>query len=78
MVTDQDVHREGHELLPAAKCVMLGSHPKYVTEAMLDTLDAYVEGGGRLMDLGGNGLYWVTSLDPTRPWIMEVRKSGTL
>lgn len=60
MVTDQDVHREGLELLPAAKCVMLGSHPEYVTEAMLDALDAYVEGGGRLMYLGDNGLYWVT------------------
>lgn len=31
------------------------------------------------MYLGGNGFYWVTSVDPERPWIIEVRRdnSGT-
>ena len=36
---------------------------------MLDALEAYVDGGGRLMYLGGNGFYWVTTPDPaSRTW----------
>jgi N,N-dimethylformamidase len=41
---------------------------------MLDALEAYLDAGGRLMYLGGNGFYWVTSIDPTRPHVAEVRR----
>ena len=34
---------------------------------MLDALEATSSSGGRLMYLGGNGFYWVTSIDPERP-----------
>jgi len=46
---------------------------------MLTALEAYLEGGGRLMYLGGNGFYWVTSVDEERPHIAEIRRgiSGT-
>jgi N,N-dimethylformamidase len=39
----------------------------------------YLERGGRLMYLGGNGFYWVTSVDPRRPHLIELRRgvSGT-
>jgi N,N-dimethylformamidase len=43
---------------------------------MLDALETYLNEGGRIVYLGGNGLYWVTSLDAERPYLMEVRKSG--
>jgi N,N-dimethylformamidase len=56
--------------------VILGSHPEYWTRAMLAGLTAYLADGGRVMYLGGNGLYWVTSIDPERPHLIEVRKSG--
>jgi hypothetical protein len=40
---------------------------------MLDGLEGFLAGGGNLMYLGGNGLYWVTSVHPTRP-VIEVRR----
>jgi N,N-dimethylformamidase len=73
---DQDLHQRGLELLAPYRCVVIGSHPEYWTVQMLDALEEYLRQGGRLMYLGGNGLYWVTSLDPQRPYLMEVRKSG--
>jgi N,N-dimethylformamidase len=73
---DQDLHQRGPELLAPYQCVVLGSHPEYWTAQMLDALQDYLSHGGRLMYLGGNGLYWVSSLDPQRPHLMEVRKSG--
>jgi N,N-dimethylformamidase len=44
---------------------------------MLRALDAYLRGGGRLMYMGGNGFYWVTSIDPTRPHMIEVRRGAS-
>ena len=41
---------------------------------MLDALEAYLDGGGRLMYLGGNGFYWVTAVDAARPHVVEVRR----
>jgi N,N-dimethylformamidase len=76
VLCDQDLHQHGADALRPYRCVMLGSHPEYWTSAMLSGLETYLEDGGRVMYLGGNGLYWVTSLDPERPHVMEVRKSG--
>ena len=38
---------------------------------------AYLENGGRLMYLGGNSFFGVTTVDPERPHIVEVRRWGT-
>ncbi len=43
---------------------------------MLDALEAYLDAGGRLMYLGGNGFYWVTAVDPERPHVIEIRRWG--
>lgn len=43
---------------------------------MLSALDSYLNKGGRLMYLGGNGFYWVTSVDPERPHVIEIRRWG--
>jgi N,N-dimethylformamidase len=43
---------------------------------MLGALRDYTRSGGRVLYLGGNGLYWVTSIDAERSFLMEVRKSG--
>jgi N,N-dimethylformamidase len=56
--------------------VLTGTHPEYVSAGMLDALEAFLAGGGRLMYLGGNGFYWVISFDRERPHILEVRKQG--
>lgn len=79
VATDEDLHREGAALLDKYKVIVTSSHPEYWTRDGQDCLDRYLKSGGRLMYLGGNGFYWVTSHDPERPWIIEVRRdnSGT-
>jgi N,N-dimethylformamidase len=74
VVTDEDLHHEGAQLLDGYRVLLTGSHPEYWTEAMLDGLEAWLDAGGRLMYLGGNGFYWVTSLFSDRPHVLEVRR----
>jgi N,N-dimethylformamidase len=74
VVTDEDLDDEGIELLRRYRVVVTGSHPEYWTARMLESLAAYLEQGGRVMYLGGNGFYWVTSIDPERPHVIEVRR----
>jgi len=73
-VTDEDLHREGADLLRPYLCVITGTHPEYVSEKMLDAQEDYVVGGGRLIYMGGNGYYWVVGFDSEMPACMEVRK----
>jgi N,N-dimethylformamidase len=72
--TDEDLHHQGPDLLAPYATVITGSHPEYCTASMLDALDEYLGRGGRLMYLGGNGFYWVTSVDAARPHVIEVRR----
>lgn len=74
VVTDQDVHLEGAELLTPYKVVVTGTHPEYWTTPMIAALEAYLGGGGKLMYLGGNGFYWVTGMDNDRTHLIEVRR----
>lgn len=74
IVTDEDLHHDGLTLLRDYRVLLTGSHPEYWTGAMLDALESWLAGGGRLMYLGGNGFYWVTSLFPSRPHVLEVRR----
>ncbi len=73
---DQDLHEGGVALLDPYQCLVVGSHPEYYTGAMLDGLRQYLRNGGRIVYLGGNGFYWVTSIDRDRPHLIEVRKGG--
>ena len=72
--TDEDLHFQGIDRLSGYKAVITGSHPEYYSTAMLDSLEAYLNDGGRLMYLGGNGFYWATAWDPERPYLIEVRR----
>jgi N,N-dimethylformamidase len=74
VLTDHDLHAEGLELLARYRVLLTGSHPEYWTGAMLDALEAYLEGGGRLLYLGGNGFWWVTSIHPAAPHLIEMRR----
>ncbi|HEY8525174.1 MAG TPA: N,N-dimethylformamidase beta subunit family domain-containing protein [Acidimicrobiales bacterium] len=76
VVTDLDVHREGAALLQRYRVVVSGTHAEYWSAAMLDALDAYLGAGGRYLYLSGNGLYWVTGLDPEEGHTIEVRRHG--
>ena len=73
---DEDLDECGGDLLSQYRCIVLGSHPEYCTENMMDALSAYVRNGGRIAYLGGNGLYWVISRDPERRHLLELRRGG--
>jgi N,N-dimethylformamidase len=77
VITDEDLHEEGAELLARYPVVVSGSHPEYWTTPMIDGLEAYLDDGGRFMYLGGNGLCWVTAVHPERPHVMELRRGQT-
>ncbi|MFO0294033.1 MAG: N,N-dimethylformamidase beta subunit family domain-containing protein, partial [Rhodospirillales bacterium] len=74
IVTDDDLHAEGAGALAPYACIISASHPEYYTTAMLDGLEAYLRGGGRLMYLGGNGFYWRTAFHPALSGVVEVRR----
>jgi len=76
VVSDRDLHEGGAELLGRYRCVMTGTHPEYPSEEMLDAYEAYVADGGRLMYMGGNGMYWVTGYDPEDEQVIEIRRWG--
>jgi N,N-dimethylformamidase len=76
ILTDDDLHHEGVSLLKPYKVILTGSHPEYYSEQMLDALTSYLQNGGRLMYLGGNGFYWITSMTLELPHIIEIRRWG--
>ena len=77
VITDHDLHAEGADLLAPYRVVLTGSHHEYWTTDMLAGMRSYLDRGGRLMYLGGNGFFGVTTIDAQRPHIAEVRRWGT-
>lgn len=75
VITDQDLHEQGRDLLGRYRVVMTGSHPEYWSTAMLAGLEGYLGGGGRLMYLGGNGFYWRIAFHPQIDGVIEVRRA---
>ena len=74
IVTDQELHDEGVEVLERYRVVTTGTHPEYHTRETLDALEAYRDGGGRLCYLGGNGFYWKIALSPENRGVIEIRR----
>ena len=63
VITDEDLHREGAALLRGYNVVLTGRIPS-TTRRDARRLEAYLTSGGRVMYLGGNGFYWITSYHP--------------
>ncbi|UGS36038.1 N,N-dimethylformamidase beta subunit family domain-containing protein [Capillimicrobium parvum] len=76
VITDDDLHTEGLDLLSRYRVVVSGTHPEYWSGDMLDALEAWLQAGGRFMYLGGNGLYWVTTPHPAAPHVLEIRRTN--
>jgi N,N-dimethylformamidase len=74
VITDHDLHRLGASALAPYRAVITGHHPEYHSTAMWDGLWRYLNGGGRLLYLGGNGFYWRTACDESLEAI-EVRRA---
>jgi N,N-dimethylformamidase len=75
VITDEDLHEEGVDLLSRYRVVLTGTHPEYWSGPMLDALEEWLDDGGRLMYLGANGFYWVTDPHPQRPSTVEIRRT---
>ena len=74
VVTDDDLHDEGYELLEPYRVVMTCSHPEYHTRNTLDAIYRYSRSGGRLMYMGGNGFYWKVAVNEELPGMVEIRR----
>ncbi|EXJ83492.1 hypothetical protein A1O1_07115 [Capronia coronata CBS 617.96] len=74
VLTDHDLHLKGAAALAPYTTVMTGCHPEYPTLQSYNAYEHYARRGGNLMYLGGNGFYWVSAVDPKRPWRLEVRR----
>lgn len=75
VVTDDDLHEFGYELLEPYQVVMSPSHPEYHTSNTLDAIYSYTRNGGRFMYLGGNGFYWKIALNEHYPGMIEIRRA---
>lgn len=77
VISDDMLHRDGLQALEGYNVVVTGAHPEYWTTRMWDAMTAYQNQGGRLMYMGGNGFYWRCAYHPTKPWLMELRRTET-
>ena len=75
VITDEDLHHEGLSLLRRYDVVLTGTHPEYYSHPMLDAVQGFVDRGGGLMYLGGNGFYWRISFSDKHPGVIECRRS---
>ncbi len=75
VITDEDLDRDGVQMLAPYNVVITGTHPEYSSTRMLDGLEAYLGGGGRLMYMGGNGFYWRVAYDPGNPGVVELHRA---
>ena len=75
-ITDDALHAEGRALLDPYRVIVTGTHPEYYSSQMLDDVEEYLQAGGRMMYMGGNGFYWIYSIHPERPLTAELRRWG--
>jgi N,N-dimethylformamidase len=75
VITDEDLHYEGFELLKPYRVILSGTHPEYHSLPMWEAMKAYQHNGGRLMYMGANGWYWRIAFHPEAPGVIEVRRA---
>ena len=74
VITDEDIHNEGLDVLRAHRVLITGGHPEYYSKAMRDAVFDFTQTGGRLMYMGGNGFYWRVAVHEELPGVIEVRR----
>ena len=75
LITDEDLHLDGYELLRPYRVVITGTHPEYHSTRMWDAMKTWIDRGGRLMYMGGNGWYWRIAFHDTLPGVIELRRA---
>lgn len=72
LITDWDLNNEPN-ILKDYDVLIVSTHNEYWTNKMYDGLVHYLDAGGSLLYLSGNGLYWKTSIAGRQ---IEARKNG--
>ncbi|TDJ69736.1 MAG: N,N-dimethylformamidase [Proteobacteria bacterium] len=75
IIADEDLHAEGIAALAPYRVIVTGTHPEYWSTKMLDALEQWLRGGGRLVYLGGNGFYWRVAFRDAWPGAIELRRA---
>jgi N,N-dimethylformamidase len=75
VITDEDLHADGLDLIRDYRVILTGTHPEYHSTAMWDAMKAWLDRGGRLMYLGANGWYWRIAFHQHLPGVFELRRS---
>jgi N,N-dimethylformamidase len=75
VITDEDLHAEGIEILRPYRVIVTGTHPEYHSTRMWDAMRAWIDRGGRLMYVAANGWYWRIAFHDTLPGVIEVRRA---
>lgn len=74
LYSDLDLHQDP-SLLDSYGTLCIQTHGEYWTKEMYDQLETFLDRGGSLIYLSGNGIYWKTVI---RDNLMEVRKDGEI
>lgn len=75
VITDENLHSEGRALLDPYRVVLTGTHPEYWSQQMIFACQQYLHRGGRMMYMGGNGMYWVVQFDEGTGHAIEMRRA---
>jgi hypothetical protein len=60
-ITDQDLH-EDPSALRGYRLLVLNTHSEYWSREMVDRLEAFLRGGGSVLNLSGNVIWWKVTL----------------
>lgn len=71
---DHDLHVDGVKAAARYSTIITGSHPEYPSIQSLNAYSNFLQQGGNMIYLGGNGFYWMSVVDAQRPHRLEVRR----
>jgi N,N-dimethylformamidase len=74
ILTDEILHERGSDALRPYTVALTGTHPEYSTRELLDAYSGYLDLGGRLLYLGGNGFILRVTISDSQPWLQELRR----
>ena len=75
VITDEDLEKEGLQIIKDYKVLITSSHPEYHSTKCWDTIYNFQSIGGNLMYLGANGWYWRIVWHKKFKGIIEVRRA---
>ena len=74
VITDDEIHKYGADVIDCYDVLMTCSHPEYHTSNSLNALQEYTDKGGHLLYLGGNGFYWKVAVNNDWEDAVEIRR----